>query len=228
MPRSATEPTPGRTGRIERRPLSAQLADRIRSLILEGDYEPGQRLQEKELSETFGVSRTPLREALKVLSSEGLVTLAPNRGATITQLTDEELAETFPVMGVLEGLAGELACRNATDEEITAIGVLHARMVESYQARELASYYDFNRQIHAQILAAARNATLKHQTEQLAGRVRRARFRGAMSEQRWSQAVAEHEQILRALKSRDGAALADVLRRHVDTKFETVREHLAE
>ena len=110
---------------IERRPLSAQLADRIRDMIVAGDYPPGTRLQEMELSAHFGVSRTPLREALKTLSSEGLVTLAPNRGATITKLTDTELAETFPVMGALEGLAGELACANATEEEIAIIAKLH-------------------------------------------------------------------------------------------------------
>jgi DNA-binding GntR family transcriptional regulator len=217
-----------RGGAIERRPLFEQLADRIREMILAGDFEPGERLQEIELSARFGVSRTPLREALKVLSSEGLVTLAANRGATITRLTDEELAETFPVMGVLEALAGELACENISDEEFDEIADLHAQMVASFEARELAVYYTINQQIHRAIFAAAGNATLTQHYDLLAGRVRRARFRGAMSEARWAQAVAEHEQILAALKSRDGRALAGILRRHVDTKFETVREGLGQ
>ena len=209
---------------IERRPLSAQLADRIRDMIVAGDYPPGTRLQEMELSAHFGVSRTPLREALKTLSSEGLVTLAPNRGATITMLTDTELAETFPVMGALEGLAGELACANATEEEITNIAKLHARMITSYERRELARYYEINQQIHAAILAAARNETLARSYDLLAGRITRARFRGTMSDQRWAEAVGEHEKILAALKARDGKSLAELLRRHVDTKYETVRE----
>lgn len=211
---------------IERRPLFEQLADRIRAMILDGDFEPGQRLQEKDLSERFGVSRTPLREALKVLSSEGLVTLAPNRGAAITRLSDAELAETFPIMGALEGLAGELACLHASNAEIAAIARLHRRMVKSYDKRQLDAYYDVNQQIHAAIFAAARNATLAQHYEQLAGRVRRARFRGPMSEERWAAAVAEHETILGALKARDGKALAEILRQHTDTKFETVRESL--
>lgn len=211
---------------IERRPLFQQIADRIRDMILDGDYEPGQRLQEKDLSERFGVSRTPLREALKVLASEGLITHEPNRGATITKLSDAELAETYPIMGALEGLAGELACQHATDDEIADIEALHAGMVRAHQERALTDYYEVNQKIHAAIFSAARNGLLTRNYEQLTGRARRARFRGAMSEERWAQAVDEHELILAALRARDGKALSEILRRHVDTKFETVREGL--
>ena len=212
---------------IERRPLFEQLADRVREMILAGDYAPGQRLQEKEMSELFGVSRTPMREALKVLSSEGLVTLAPNRGAAVTRLDDEELAETFPIMGALEALAGELACSNATDDEIETIANLHRQMIDAFEQRSLDDYYAVNERIHLAIMEAARNATLARQTEQLAGRVRRSRFRGEMSDERWRQAVDEHELILARLCARDATGLADILRRHVDTKFETVREGLS-
>ncbi len=211
---------------IERRPLFEQLADRVREMILAGDYAPGQRLQEKEMSELFGVSRTPMREALKVLSSEGLVTLAPNRGAAVTRLNDDELAETFPIMGALEALAGELACTHATDEEIEHVARLHAQMIDAFSRRALADYYKVNESIHTAILEAARNSTLTKQIEQLAGRVRRSRFQGEMSDDRWRQAVDEHEHIMDRLSARDGAGLADALRRHVDTKFETVKEGL--
>jgi len=217
--------TPSSTA-IERRPLFEQLADRVREMILAGDYAPGQRLQEKEMSELFGVSRTPMREALKVLSSEGLVTLAPNRGAAVTRLNDEELAETFPIMGALEALAGELACANATDEEIEQIARLHWQMIDAFGRRSLVDYYAVNERIHVAIMEAARNATLARQSEQLAGRVRRSRFRGSMSDERWRQAVEEHEFILDRLRARDAAGLAEALRRHVDTKFETVKEGL--
>ena len=211
---------------IERRPLFQQIADRVRDMILDGDYEPGERLNEKELSERFGVSRTPLREALKVLSSEGWITHAPNRGATITHLSDEELAETYPLMGALEGLAGELACQNASDREIEDIAALHRQMVDAHQARALAEYYEINQRIHTAIFAAARNDLLAKTYAQLTGRARRARFRGTMSDQRWAQAVHEHEQILTALQARNAKNLGDALRRHIDTKFETVREGL--
>lgn len=215
------------SGDIERRLLFEQLADRVRELILAGDYAPGQRLQEKEMSERFGVSRTPMREALKVLSSEGLVTLAPNRGAAVTQLDDDELAETFPIMGALEALAGELACAHATDDEIEAIAELHSQMIDAFNRGALDDYYSVNQIIHTAILEAARNSTLTKQIEQLAGRVRRSRFQGGMSDQRWRQAVDEHEVILARLRARDAAGLADALRRHVDTKFETVKEGLS-
>ena len=211
---------------IERRPLFEQLADRVREMILAGDYAPGQRLQEKEMSELFGVSRTPMREALKVLSSEGLVTLAPNRGAAVTRLNDDELAETFPIMGALEALAGELACTHATDDEIEHIAQLHREMIDAFSRRALSDYYTVNESIHTAIMDAARNSTLTKQIEQLAGRVRRSRFQGEMSDERWRQAVDEHEHILERLRARDGNGLADALRRHVDTKFETVKEGL--
>ena len=226
MAKSSTSLLAGDGGAIERRPLFRQLADQLREMILAGDFEPGERLQEMELSARFGVSRTPFREALKVLSSEGLVTLSPNKGAAISQLTDEELAEVFPVMGAFEGLAGELACLHISDDEITDIATLHDEMVESFKQRALQNYYATNQKIHAALFAAARNATLSKQYDLLAGRVRRARFRGGMSEQRWAQAVDEHEQMLAALRVRDGRRLGEILRRHADTKFETVRESL--
>ncbi len=226
MTKSALPLAPTDISTIERRPLFGQLADQLRDMILAGDFEPGERLQEIELSARFGVSRTPLREALKVLSSEGLVTLAPNKGAAITQLSDEELAEVFPVMGALEGLAGELAAVHITDAEIADVETLHRDMVMSFQLRALNDYYKTNQDIHDAIFAAARNATLSRQYQLLAGRVRRARFRGEMSDERWSQAVEEHHQILAALKARDARRLGDILRQHAGTKFATVREGL--
>lgn len=211
---------------IDRRPLSQKLSDRLRTMILDGDLAPGERLQEKDLSERFGVSRTPLREALKVLSSEGLVTLAPNRGATVTDLAPDEVAETYPVMGALEALAGELACAHATDAEIDAIARLHRDLIHRYEARDLQGYFVVNEEIHRSILAAARNATLSRHYNQLAGRVSRARYRVTMTETQWATAVKEHETMLAALKARDGKRMAEVMRTHVVTKHETVRSVL--
>ena len=194
MTRSSTVGAKPDSDTIERRPLFQQIADRIREMILDGDYEPGQRLQEKELSERFGVSRTPLREALKVLSSEGLITHAPNRGATITQLTDVELAETYPVMGALEGLAGELACQHATDAEINEIAKLHKPTWSMHYGKR-ARWRTITRStsaIHAAIFAAARNVSsnASKPMQQLTGRARRAQIsRLQCRTTRWAQAV---------------------------------------
>lgn len=212
---------------IVRRTLHDELVDRVRELIVEGDLAPGIKVPEKALCERFGVSRTPLREALKVLASEGLVDLLPNRGAQVSKLTIEALEEAFPVMGALEALSGELACANITDTETAAVRSLHDEMVGHYKKGDLAPYFAANQAIHEAILDAARNPTLVTLHRGLAGRVRRARYMANMSADRWKQAVEEHENILKALEARDGRKLGKLLRAHLANKFETVRDALS-
>jgi DNA-binding GntR family transcriptional regulator len=211
---------------IMRRSLHDELRDRLRDMIIDGQLKAGVKIPERDLCESFGVSRTPLREALKVLASEGLVHLTPNRGATVAVLTVAELEEVFPVMGALEALSGELACQHISTAEVAAIAELHAEMLEHYQARDLAAYFRCNQDIHERILEAARNPTLAQLYRGLAGRVRGARYVANMSDKRWAAAVKEHEQILVALKARDGKKLSALLKAHLAQKFETVRETL--
>lgn len=216
-------PTPTR---LRRRSLHEDVTEALREMIVSGELPLGQKVPEKELCEAYGVSRTPLREALKVLATDGLVTLEPNRGAWVSQLTVEDIAEVFPVMGALEALAGELACAHVTDAEIGRIRALHDQMVLHYQSRELDAYFAVNQQIHEAILAAARNPTLTAQYRALAARVRRARYVANMTDQRWQRATEEHEVIMRCLEDRDGAGLAAILKAHLENKLVTVREWL--
>ncbi|MCB1547143.1 MAG: GntR family transcriptional regulator [Hyphomicrobiaceae bacterium] len=211
---------------IARRSLHDELLQRLRELIVEGALVPGAKVPERELCEQFAVSRTPMREALKVLAAEGLVVLMPNRGATVSELTRAELEEVFPVMGSLEALAGRLAAEHIEDGEIADIRRLHERMVRHYQSGELKAYFRVNQEIHERILDAARNPTLAKLYRGLAGRVRRARYIANMSPERWRQAVIEHEAILAALSARDGRRLARLLESHLAHKLETVREAL--
>lgn len=213
---------------IVRRTLHNELLDRLRHMIIEGELAPGTKVPERELCHRFGVSRTPLREALKVLASDGLVTLTPNRGAMISELTLADLEEAFPVMGALEALSGEMACAHITEEEIAAIRRLHKQMVVHYEARELAAYFKLNQEIHERILDAARNPTLATLHRSLAGRVRRARYMANMSATRWAQAVAEHAEILAALEARDAVRLGRILKAHLANKFATVKEGLVQ
>lgn len=211
---------------IVRRTLHDELLERLRQMIIHGDLAPGDKVPEKELCDRFGVSRTPLREALKVLASEGLVTLTPNRGAMVSEVTLADLEEAFPVMGALEALSGEMACAHITDAEIAEIRALHQAMVKHYESGDLGAYFRLNQQIHECLLDAARNQTLATAYRGLAGRIRRARYIANMSADRWAQAVAEHEQILEALENRDGVALARILKRHLANTFDTVKEGL--
>ncbi len=208
---------------IRRDSLHSQIVERLRESIQSGELAPNEKLNEKVLCEHFGVSRTPLREALKVLSAEKLVDITPHYGASVTELTIADLDEVFPIIGALEGLSGQLACTNAQDAEIRKVERLHIEMLGHYGNGDRAEYFRCNEEIHDTILDAARNPTLTETLRGLAGRVRRARYRANVSEERWQQAMAEHEIILSRLKERDGVGLADILRTHLQNKLETVR-----
>lgn len=211
---------------MKRRTLHEELAESLENLIVSGELPPGAKISEKALCERFAVSRTPLREALKVLAADGLVQLEANRGAFVRTITVADLEEVFPVMGALEALSGELACRNITDAEIAAIRADHDAMVRHFHARDLNAYFAANQAIHEQILDAARNPTLSAHYRSLAARVRRMRYVANMTDARWAAATAEHEQIMACLERRDGAALANVLRDHLAAKLEAVRAWL--
>jgi len=210
--------TAGMKGRIERRSLHAELVERIRQMIFDGALAAGEKIPERELTERFGVSRTPLREALKVLASEGLVILAPNRGASVIAMTESDLRQGFPVMAVLEALAGELACRSITDAEIERIEKLQKAMRECFDNSDLNGYFRLNEAIHLAILQAADNPILTSIYHGVSARIRRARYRANMSLSRWKQAIAEHDEILAALKQRNGKRTFDIMKRHLEAK----------
>lgn len=211
---------------IERRPLHEELADQLRRLIIEGDLRPGEKISEKLLCDQFAVSRTPLREALKILMTEGLVLLTPNRGASVAELTIADLEELFPIIGALEALSGELACQTITDEEIATARELQAEMVECYQQGDLHRYFEVNEAVHSLIVGASRNTTLAQMMRNASGRVRRARYMANLSKDRWTAAVAEHEAILAALSKRDASRLGPLLKTHIANKFAALREAL--
>jgi DNA-binding GntR family transcriptional regulator len=210
------------------RTLHADLLAGLRDLINQGDLVPGARVPERALCERFGVSRTPLREALKVLAAEGLVELHPNRGARIATLGDEHLTHLFEVIAMLEAEGGRLACERITPDALAEIQGLHYRMYAHFLRRELPEYFALNQAIHAAILAAAANPVLSATYNSLAGRITRARYMSnRMRPDRWQQAMDEHDQILAALVRRDGATLGPLLARHLANKRDIITEVLA-
>src|ERR1044072_6049108 len=198
--------------------LHEEAVARVRTMLLEGEIPPGARIPERELCERLKISRTPLREALKVLAAEGLVQLLPNRGSRRAKFTDKDMRDLVEVCQGLEALAGELACERISDAEIAGIAQFHADMVEHYRNRDLISYYRCNRAIHEAIIAAAGNPALSGLYESVTARIRRARYVTPMTPPRWARAVQEHEAILNALRRRDGVALAHILRTHLRHK----------
>ena len=205
-------------------PLHDNLVRDIREMVLDGTPAPGQRVPERFLTEQFGVSRTPLREAIRALASEGTLELLPNRGARVTQVSAKEVDDLFEVMGVLEALSGELAAKKATAPDIAEVKALHYQMVLHFTRKELIDYFHLNQRIHEKILEIAGNKILMNMYQTLAFRIRRARYVANISETRWSTAVKEHEELLAALESRDGEKLGHLLRRHLANTCEIVRK----
>jgi DNA-binding GntR family transcriptional regulator len=207
--------------------LHETVVGQLRDIIVEGILAPGARIAERQLCESLGVSRTPLREALKVLASEGLVELLPNRGARVARLDDSDIENMFQVMGALEALAGSLACTQISEAELAEIAALHYEMLAQYMRRDLPGYFRLNQAIHAAIVAAARNPILAATYQSLAARIRRARYFANLSDERWQHAVAEHEAILQTLQARDGPRLARLLEEHLHNKSVVLRGELA-
>lgn len=199
-----------------------ELLEGVRELIVGGAFAPDAKVPETLLCERFGVSRTPLREVLKVLASEGHVTLLPNRGARIRALSIVEVRGLFDVTGALEALAGEQCCANATPEQVAQIESMHEQMLEDWRQRDLDAYYASNRGIHETIVAATGNPVLQALHAQVNARIRRIRFTTPMTEKIWSRAVAEHAGMLNAIQRRDGVALSNILRTHLSHKAEAI------
>ena len=210
------------------RTLHADLLAGLRDVINKGDLAPGARVPERALCEKFGISRTPLREALKVLAAEGLVELRPNRGARVALLGDEHLTHLFEVIAALEAEGGRLACERITPDAVAEIQGMHYRMYAHFLRRELPEYFALNQDIHNAILAAAANPVLSATYNSLAGRITRARYMSnRMRPDRWQSAMDEHDAILAALTRRDGAALGPLLAQHLANKRDIIMEAMA-
>jgi DNA-binding GntR family transcriptional regulator len=207
------------------RTLHADLLDGLRALINQGELPPGARVPERALCERFAVSRTPLREALKVLASEGLVELLPNRGARIATLADEHLTHLFEVIAALEAEGGRLACERITPDALAEIQGLHYRMYAHFLRQELPAYFALNQAIHTAIIAASGNPVLVATYASLSGRITRARYMAnRLHPDRWQSAMDEHAVILDALVRRDGATLGPLLARHLHNKRVIIME----
>ena len=210
-------PTPSSQA-VDRQILHVAVAQRLRAMILEGELAPGTRLNERVLCDQLQVSRTPLREAFKVLAGDGLVTLLPNRGAEVVQLSQETIDHLFEMMGALEGMSGELACARISDAELNEIRALHFEMLACHARRDLPNYYALNRRIHDAINAAARNPILEETYRRINLRIQALRFRSNFDQDKWDTAVQEHGAMLDFLARRDGAGLRDLLRAHLQHK----------
>lgn len=214
------------TDAVDRRTLPTAVADRLRSMIVEGELPAGARLNERALCDRLQVSRTPLREAFRLLAADGLVQIQPNRGAQVVALSAEDIRESFEVMGALEALSGELACARISDQEIAEIKALTFEMQACHARQDLSSYYRINRAIHDRINAAGYNQLLAQVYKNINLRLQNLRFRSNLNHDKWDKAMREHLDMADALAARDGPRLATIMRTHLQRKGEAVLEDL--
>lgn len=212
---------------VARDTLQQRVAAKLRQMLIEGELAPGTKLNERVVCERLGVSRTPLREAIRLVAAEGLITLDPNRGAYAAVLSAEEVAGAFEVIAALEGLAGEQAAERITDAELSELRALQFEMQASYERRDLSGYYRLNARIHELINAAARNSVLAATWHQLNARLHALRYRSNQDETKWASAVQEHAAMVRTLEARDAGAMRALMVAHVLRKRDVVLAQLA-
>lgn len=214
----------GSPDNITNLPLANQVATILRDMIVQDKLKPGERIRERQLSEKLNVSRTPLREAIKILVSEKLVESLPNRSAIVANPDPESIRELLQVLGALEAFGGRLAADNASDRQISEIRALHYEMLAAFCRKDKLTYFKLNQMIHKSIIAASGNSALIEMHDQLNDRVYRFRYLSNQRNEKWPQAVDEHEKIVKALEARDGEAIEKLLSAHLRQTWLKVRE----
>ena len=204
--------------------LHDEVAAQLRERIFAGELTPGTFLDELQLAEQMKISRTPLREALKVLTHEGLVRHEPRRGCFVNEVTEQDLDEIFPVIALLEGRCAFEAARNATDADLAALEDLHQKLQRHAKARRINEYYATNFAIHEAIIALAGNRWLAGVIGDLRKIVKLARLQQLHAPGRLEQSLSEHLAVFAALKARDAEGADAAMRTHLTRQREALRE----
>ncbi len=204
--------------------LHDEVAARLRDRIFSGELAPGAFLDEARLAEQMSISRTPVREALKVLTAEGLLRHEPRRGCFVNQVTDRDLDEIFPVITLLEGRCAYEAALNASDADLRALEALHEKLARHAKARRINEYYAANFMIHEAIITVANNRWLAQVIGDLRKIVKLARLRQLHAPGRLDESLSEHLALFAALKSRDPERAEAAMRTHLTRQREALRE----
>jgi DNA-binding GntR family transcriptional regulator len=203
--------------------LHDEVAARLRERIFSGGLLPGSFLDEPALAEQMNISRTPLREALKVLTAEGLVRHEPRRGCFVNEVTEQDLDDIFPVLTMLEGRCAFEAAQHASDADLQALEALHERLARHARARRITDYYAANYAIHEAIITLAGNRWLAQVIGDLRKIVKLARLQQLHAPGRLEESLAEHQAVFAALRARDAAAADAAMRVHLERQREALR-----
>ncbi len=202
------------------------VANVLRDRIVKGQLGPGDRIVERKLSHELDVSRTPIREALKLLQVDGLIEISRHRGAEVAAYTPAEALHLFDVIASLESLAARRLVETITSQTMDHLEFLHSRMIEHYRTAALERYFDANSKIHEMVIVSCNNPVLVASHDRLMLRAMRGRFMAIMDDNRWAQAVDEHHELMAALRKRDADGAAEVWGRHLRNTGKTVTQML--
>jgi len=204
--------------------LHDEVAAKLRERIFAGELVPGSLIDEPGLCSEWAISRTPLREALKVLTAEGLLRHEPRRGCFVSEITERDLDEIFPVIALLEGRCAFEAANNATDADLAALEQLHDRLQRSARAKRITEYYETNFAIHEAIILLANNRWLAQVIGDLRKIVKLARLQQLHAPGRLEQSLSEHMAVYAALKAHDAEGAEAAMRTHLTRQRVALRE----
>lgn len=202
--------------------LYQQVANRLRKRIYQRELKPGERIDEKRLCDELGISRTPLREALKVLDADGLVILLPRRGCFVAELSQQELSELFPVMAVLEGLIAKEAVHHYNSAELAELEDMHTILEETAAAGDVDGYYETNFVFHQKVQELSRNRYLQRVARDLRKLLYLARHQQLKKPGRLEESLQEHRRIMQAFRARDAELAEQATREHLTHQGEAV------
>jgi DNA-binding GntR family transcriptional regulator len=197
------DPTTMNSSRIAPLALYQEVAERLRQRIYAHELKPGTWVDEQALADHYGISRTPLREALKVLASEGLVTLKPRRGCYVTEISERDLDEIFTIMGLLEGQCARSAAEKASKADLEALQAIHTSLEAAARDDDINGFFEANQAFHRALQDIAGSHWLQHVIEDLRKVIKLSRHHSLFSEGRLDQSLIEHRAILAALLTRD-------------------------
>jgi DNA-binding GntR family transcriptional regulator len=196
------------------RALYQDVAERLRQQIFARELEPGSWIDEQKLAADFGISRTPLREALKVLAAEGLVTMKVRRGAYVTEMSAEDVKQVYHLLGLLESDAAGVVARRASDEQLRELRMLHDKLEK--QVRQRDAFFATNELFHIRLLQMSGNRWLEHTVHDLRKVMKLNRHHSLFRQGRITESLAEHRDVMQAIEQRDAEAAVRLMRRHFD------------
>jgi DNA-binding GntR family transcriptional regulator len=200
------------------RALYEEVAELLRQRIFSRELEPGSWIDELKIAEEYGISRTPLREALKVLAAEGLVTMKVRRGAYVTEVSEKDLADVYHLLALLESDAAGVVAERATDDELSGLQTLHHELEAAVGERD--RFFALNEQFHMRVLELARNRWREQMVADLRKVMKLNRHNSLLKTGRIEESLAEHRAIVAALAQRDAALAVQRMREHFQSGLE--------